>query len=257
MKRLVFSIIILAMIFPVMVITNCSTGNGDPVVNPEDNNPSDDPGDYTPAPSGNLGEGPLELKGVIYTETMDYANSVATYSRYSSSSTIVAWAIGDRMISTVDLVDGEFDISIPEEPVFLFSFDSNSMSGLFNGWDNPTITPDDAQGVHIYLFEQTTNKFIGKKDLLLSKVSPWSITRSVDYVYVDQDVTVTLKDKSALNPDRNDVEYTDIYESAEISLKKGWNALTRKRVEAGTPTVQSSTSSISVENPNFRWVIAN
>jgi len=75
---------------------------------------------------------------------------------------------------------------------------------------------------------------------------------SVVFMYVDKDVTITAKGRTS-------TEYGETYtlKDLNLSLKKGWNAILNKQsgpinVKDGTG---SSTISLSVDNPDLKWVL--
>jgi hypothetical protein len=72
---------------------------------------------------------------------------------------------------------------------------------------------------------------------------------------VDRDVTITLDGKRTDSVNGN-LDYTQIYEKSVLNLEKGWNALTTKWVETGTATSYTHTATVSVENPDLRWIIS-
>jgi hypothetical protein len=240
-----------------MLITGCSTGNDDPIENPDpgDNNPVDNPEDEIP--SGNLGDGDLVLEGKIYTETLHpHPNYTAEYNLYSDSGVVRTIVEGFGSLGEGTLSDGEFKITITKKPTTgLLNSDQFNKISAFWGLENETILVPDFQFAQIRFFEKSMERGIQKRESILSDTSPWTIYIFVDYLYVDTDATVVLEEKTHYDPDVSGLAYTQIFKKTTLDLKKGWNALTTRWVEEGTATTYSHTTTVSVENPDLRWVI--
>jgi hypothetical protein len=73
---------------------------------------------------------------------------------------------------------------------------------------------------------------------------------------MDKDVTITV-DKTEGDPeiDGDGYSYTEKFNAATLKLNKGWNALYSETVTSGNDTSATATYSVSVKNPDLKWVI--
>jgi hypothetical protein len=117
--------------------------------------------------------------------------------------------------------------------------------------------PADIQGAQIllFLYEQDTDteKNIFRQETVLSD-SPWLVSRSVAYLYVDNNATVTLNEKTETVTDSNSRDYTNNGIKSVLHLKKGWNALTTRWEQDGTAEGYHNNFSMSIENPDVYWI---
>jgi hypothetical protein len=246
MKRLAIPILFLALILPVVLFTGCSTGDD---ALPDDNQ------------AGNLGEGPLVLKGKLYTETVNRSAQTVDYDLFTSPGTINAWVSGYGIVNTAALTDGEFDISISENPTDLYPFDSDTFADTFNRWGDVAVEPADTLGARarlVYISEQDASfeRNIFRQDTVLS-TSPWLVSRSVEYLYVENDAIITLDEKTETVTDSNNRDYSNIGRKSVIRLKKGWNVLTARREQDGSTDGYYNNFTMSIDNPEVYWVIYN
>jgi hypothetical protein len=79
---------------------------------------------------------------------------------------------------------------------------------------------------------------------------------TVNYVYVDGDVTISGKGKSETEEDEEDgFLYTSTTKDFNLEFKTGWNALYTKYSGSSGRTSGSGTETMSMKNPNLKWVL--
>jgi len=76
----------------------------------------------------------------------------------------------------------------------------------------------------------------------------------VHFVFVDRDVTIS-RVQVVDNWDDNGFTETFTTRAFNIALQEGWNAVRVRGSETWGPTGGSGTSTISLGNPNVRWVL--
>jgi hypothetical protein len=224
--------------------------NGNPGGNPD--NPDDNPD--ADVPSGSLGEGDLVLKGTVYQEQVDSENMKFEYAPYTAGGTVEVYVSGGSKLGEGDLTaGGDFEITVTEKPgVF------QPLAQIFYDWV-PTAEPGDAQIVEIYLrLKDANNSSLSKEEVKeASGTYPSDFSyafEDVVYVYADRDATITLIENNEEGSE-NGVSYTTTAEAATLKLTRGWNALWYKRSAEGAAGSVSQIVSVSVGNPNFKWVL--
>jgi len=119
--------------------------------------------------------------------------------------------------------------------------------------DDVKANPADAKAVIMGLSSANGGLSYGSTSSSLSGTTVTFNSRSVDYYYVDKDVTLTGKGKTTGGEDGSGKSTTKDF---SISLKKGWNAL--YTVYDGTVNMETDeqvyTETISIGNPSLRWV---
>jgi hypothetical protein len=246
MKRQLFPVLVLALILP--ALTGC---------------PSGDPEKSSSTPSGtsggNLGDGNLVLKGTVY--TIDGSTGQVIYEKYTTAGTIEVWARGSgggssEKLGEGALTSGEFNISVDKKPTA--NLDAFDPDYFFGDWYDPTANPTDAKGAGISLGLGSLTTGIGKLEYTYTGSSNMS-SKYVEYLYVDRDVTVTLGANEVsdeyTDDDGTTISYTNTYKAATLKLSKGWNALYYEYGGTQSGTTLTQTLSVSVGNPDLRWVL--
>jgi hypothetical protein len=245
MKRSVFPLLILSLVLIFPARTGCpqEPGGG--------------------SPSGNLGDGPLVLKGRIYNYHFDLDETKAeyTYEPSNISGTVEVYTrwpdnMFNEKLGEWPLTNGELDISITKKPANL-----TSAADLFGWRNNSKVEPADARGAKIQLLLRLSNHSGNpqRSNTVLSgnKTNYSGTVEWVTYLYVDKDATITLGEYKNSGGDGN-TSYTMTYNAAVLNLTQGWNALYEKAEVsyiAYTATPSSGTGSISVGNPDLHWVL--
>jgi hypothetical protein len=239
MKRHVFPVLILALILPVLALTGCPQDSGDST------------------PSGNLGDGDLVLEGTVYTGDYNFQTGVDTYEKYTTAGTVEVWvsngSAANEKLGEGPLTNGEFDISISKKPAALVGF--SALATFFDEWDTPTANPEDVNGTVLFLQLQGIGNIAkGESGGSVNGNEFSGTNKSVIYLYVDKDVTITLGANEGSGTEQA-VAYTA--NAATLKLTRGWNALYREIKGTMTQTSASQTLSVSVGNPDLKWVIQN
>ncbi|MDR1211536.1 MAG: hypothetical protein LBK40_04810 [Spirochaetaceae bacterium] len=218
-KTVVITGITLAVILLAMGCSNPTSGSG--------------------TPGGNLGTGPLTLKGTIREEvdpTMQNPNY--SYPLKNANGTLTASTGG-----TAEISGGSFEIEV-EEPTPTVSV-STALGAFFSAWAN---VEDDNGSAKVDWLDLTTSGAIGtgeisKKKIQIS-VSGGGYTGSLQtvfYFYVDADVTITGGEAT---------DSGTVYKAFTLNFKEGWNAVFWK----DSFTATSGTVTLSVSNPDLYWV---
>jgi hypothetical protein len=196
--------------------------------------------------SAYLGEEPV-LSGQVY--TMD----AYIYTRFNET---VPMSHND--------VEGEGGITDGQLSYTLGTPDNMYMSqieyikyDLFYGYDDVSVDDPTVQ-YHVLSLEVPSYSYQNYslvKELQSLKVTSSSYTYTwerVDYVYVDDDVTVSGQEKIDY-PDYSDFEK---YSAFSLELQRGWNAIYRNITDKATMTTGSTTIICAVKNPTaLRWVL--
>jgi hypothetical protein len=241
MKRYVFPVLIVAaLILPVLAGCPQDSGGG--------------------TPSGTLGNGELVLEGTVYRRTQDETTYEVTYTEYADPLEVEVMAqggsSGGETLGEGSVTNGTFKISISNKPTNLGGIDG--MGSLFGqyGWDNDNVTADatDARGAMISLREKGgARRNIGKDERNISgdETNGKFSMEQVVYLYVDKNVTITLESKES----NYLMGAPTTAKAATLTLETGWNALFFKGEVTASGGSLSGTMSVSVGNPDLRWVI--
>jgi hypothetical protein len=188
-------------------------------------------------PGGNLGTGPLTLKGTIREEVdPSMQNPNYSYPTKNANGTLTASTGG-----TATITNGSFEIEV-EEPTPATPIAAIEASFL-SDWANVT---DDNSSAKVEVLELTTSGAIGTGEISKQR-SQFSISsytgsfQEVVFFYVDADVTVTGEQITDVDT---------VYKAFTLNLKEGWNAVCMK----DTFTATSETVTLSVSNPDLYWV---
>jgi hypothetical protein len=243
MKRL-FPLFILFSVLILPALTGCpqDSGGGAPDDNQEDGTlPDGSPGSI---PNGNLGDGPLVIKGKLYVDTGDYP--MVAYTPYTAPGVVEMYS-GNETLGEVELINGEFEVSI-DKPADL----SRPTFGYMT-WKNPTADPADVQtgGISFRLKDTDMGIFKEEKKFSWDQAGSMEVIGSVVYWYADKDAVITLGENEI--PAENDNGVTRYYNKAELKLTKGWNALYSEEKRSRSSSLLSMSMSVSVGNPDLKW----
>jgi hypothetical protein len=198
-------------------------------------------------PTGTLGDKPIPAAGQIYDYDKD-GNPVAS----TTTATVEAY-IGKTKIADGAITNGTFDIEIPVPGAELLSPLSDMLDDKnFDAWANPAADPSDVNGGVLKL--RTTNGNSIEKVVESGTKSAGSY-ESIDYIYVDQDVTVTLGGINNTFTDVDGITWTKKTINTTLKLTKGWNTLYSKSTWSSSGSTGTENSAISVANPTLPWVI--
>jgi hypothetical protein len=238
-------------------------GDGDD--SPGNNGQADDdpPADI---PSGNLGDGPLVLKGKVFTEEVSDLEVLPTYTYTPDTRSgvvgIYSFAPGvqNEWLGEGSLTSGEFTISVTKKPVRFASI-STLLSTDSEIWGGLKVDPAAARGCTIYLTVPGAVGPLEKKEVEVSgDLSNFSGTdKYVYYLYVDRDTVITLGERKTMEGPA-----TVTYKAAVLELTKGWNALFWNVSFSGSASgfvdgefldpKGASNVSMSVGNPELKWI---
>lgn len=194
----------------------------------------------------------LILSGDVFEEEMPGNPSDATYIKTEQTGNITA-NIGGVM---GPLAEGRFSITLGEPLEEELGDFSTAPMELFGQWQNPVLSPDTGVGfaaLSLKLGEipiqQTDIKII------LGSESTSIDATSVGYLYVDQDVTVTLEEQT--EPLGEEDLGTLTLNRAILRFKRGWNALTvRTLMDFGGVGQTMTVSAYLGVPPGIRWVLS-
>jgi hypothetical protein len=208
--------------------------------------PNKDKDDTPSVPSGQLGDSALALSGTIVTEVGEGGS--VEYQPYAAGGTLTATINGHSLTLETPAVaetSGAFSTLVPVPvatallPLSQTAFDfatSNDETAKFGT-------------LSLKLGGDTVNRTVATRSV--SDSERQSTQRSVDYIYADKDVTLTVTEETTI-----DEGFSVTIHAASLALKKGWNALYSI---ANTRITQSSASAdarISVANPSdLKWVL--
>ncbi|MDR1211214.1 MAG: hypothetical protein LBK40_03170 [Spirochaetaceae bacterium] len=198
---------------------------------------------------GNLGTGPLTLKGRIYEEGFPSPPSYTlSYTPINKNGTLTA-STGESAAIT----NGFFDLTVTPSSS-LASFSTVAAGEFFSDWVN--VTSSNGSALFEALELATSGGTIGDGDLYRRKgqisVKGSSYTETyqgVFYLYVNADATITGDSRTS--------SHNNFYKAFTLDLKQGWNAVCVSGVYTGnfSSPEQSGTITLSISNPaDLYWV---
>ena len=209
--------------------------------------------------SGNAsGMDTLRLSGRVYLENWNENETNVSYSNFTGNLTIDDYLGGSGTVTNGNL---SYSVGIPSN---LYEID---FEDEFWGYD---ITSSGAavQGRFLYGLD-TNNGYLEKYSIapnVRNNSHSWK-SEWVEYVYVDNDITITGIGKTETETWTEDgTTYTETYirRNFNLALKTGWNAIYHKSEGSGTftgtwqnPTsmTDTTTRTLSLSNPSLRWVL--
>jgi len=207
------------------------------------------------------GTASLTLSGQVYTYTRTsdkptglsnnitytpYTGNLTTIvSRYDPMGTGSNITIGNGTIQNGQLSYTAGTLSASQLNLYLNQLFST------NFYASSTITPNDVKMTCISLENDTYRLYREDKSISLSGNTSTETTRSVNYMYVDKDCTVTATGKSL---------GWLVVPNESFSLKKGWNVLYNTSAQTTTTTnkqgVETNTSySVGSDDASLKWVL--
>jgi hypothetical protein len=201
---------------------------------------------------GNGGSGlgnALNLSGQVYTveEGMfDY-----TFTNYSGSSDLTSNCGGDGNIQS-----GKLSFTI-EEPDETYELDLDIFS---DDYENVTAS-NPVDGCILYLSDDSDNEVFKMDAKVTINESAGTVSGSlgfVEYVYVEDDVTVSGKGTSDKD-EESVINYYYVSKDFKLNFKEGWNAIYYKMAISGKFTLSggsiSMTQTVSLSDPTLKWVL--
>jgi len=151
--------------------------------------------------------------------------------------------------------NGKLDFTIKESPQTqsIFTTGSEEMEMLNSWYSGVNVIPNDVEGTFLSLraisHESRIDYVLIRKEETTTSYPPMTITKNVEYIYVNKDVTITANGNTTF-------PYKDILittSNLNLKLKKGWNAIYREiKTTEGVPV---SLGDISLRNPDIKWVL--
>jgi hypothetical protein len=196
----------------------------------------------------------------VYTIVVDETNGTISYPVYTDSIS----ALNDSYtppLGTAVITNGKFTYTQTGAPA------GSALMGISDwldllGNDNITANPVDTKIAIIDVFKTTSNDYrLSRMNLSLSNYNASTQTgtmtnEEVMYVYVDKNVTITA---AKVGPEIEDGDDDDIpmettQEAINLSLTKGWNAVTVKIINTVTTSKISYTYSV-IKGDTGRWIL--
>jgi len=184
----------------------------------------------------------LNLTGQVYTFNWDTLRSV----RYQGNHpTVSSWPQG----GTGAIANGQFSFQMGRvNTEHLEELDD----WLFYG---ATISPSSARGAGLELWVSGVGDLSRQNVTVRVSGNNETVTfDGVNFVFVDRDVTVS-SGQVVENWDDNGFTETFTRRAFNISLQEGWNAVRFRGSNTWGPTGISGTTTISLGNPNVRWML--
>lgn len=156
----------------------------------------------------------------------------------------ILWADGDAAIT-----NGKLNVTINGAPDQLSEL-SSLTTGLFNDYENVTITEEEAQWTSLTLIAESD--YLSKISSVFTTV-PLTITlETVRYFYFDRDLIITGTGKTT-QPTESEAAVSTITKDFKLNLKKGWNPIYEKTTYNVTGDSFTATETIAVANPALKW----
>jgi hypothetical protein len=198
-----------------------------------------------------LGEEPT-LSGQVYEQIFDEENMTVSYKEFKDDSTVSDYKLTEKGA----IRKGWFSMTLVK-PNSLDNF--NYFTNFYEDYDNLTVSPSTAKGYKPD-FGLSIGKFHhGEVTQISGTRANYTFTQeSVDYLYVDKDVTISGKGKTRTDSGTDDgIPYTDKWTTKDIKLeiKAGWNAIYTKAQGSVSMTETEGTTTLSLGNPNLKWVL--
>ena len=204
-------------------------------------------------PSGILGE-TLTISGQqVYIFSDEYG--AVKYTAIKANKDVEVAGLTLTEPDRAEITGGKLTVSITARPGTLsnISFLASQLGAMYGGWDFVAAVPEDARFASLSLYVETSRELSNNyRTLSLSNFGLASTQESVDYVYVDQDLTITGTGKTQSIEDSGmNITYTT--KDFTLNLQAGWNAIYTKLSVSGTLPSFTSTASMSIGNPAFKW----
>jgi len=188
----------------------------------------------------------LELSGQVYTVDWD-DNDEPVYTKFEGNLTLSAasTSIDGNEVNiggAGEIKGGKLTYTVGTPPASSLS----SITSLFGepGYTNITISDESIKFARFHVSIKVTGS--NTYDYVIN-INDYTTQESVMFMYVDNPVTITAKGGTETEEGHTPWKHNDI----NLSLKKGWNALIYSyKTEEG-----SFTSSVSVGNPDLKWVL--
>ena len=184
----------------------------------------------------------LNLTGQVYTFDWDTLRHV----RYQGNHpTVSSWPQG----GTGEIANGQLSFQMGRVTANLRELDD-----VWPFYD-ATISPPSARGADLELWVSSVGGLW--RENVTVRVSGNNETFTFDgvgFVFVDRDVTVS-SGQVVDSWDDNGFTETFTRRAFNISLQEGWNAVRFRGSETWGPTSASGTVTISLGNPNVRWML--
>jgi len=216
----------------------CDNGNG-----------SDNPGDVsnpsggTEVVGGENGE-ELEITGAQVFKATENPNGTISYTPYTGNMTLICNGVA------VTITGGKlsFSLGVPD----------NLQTGtipFYEGiwlYDNVTTSDSTAKGFRLSDFWMGNNRlYKGNYTSSGNNTSGTSTEESVEYVYVDKDVTINGTGKTT-----DTIDGLLKTENFSFELTKGWNVVYKKEVYSFNQSETKITSTMSLSIPShLRWIL--
>ena len=196
---------------------------------------------------GGLGE-TLTLSGRVYTVGIDWQTMGMTYTPVTGDLAVTILP----QVGTGQIAAGQLNLTLGTPTAAQMGRISAYLFG--SGWDNVTITPDDALSAQPWFNTPDGDLVREYNRTTISGTTLRTTGRSVRYVFVDRDVAVR---GTGTTNEEDGFRYTT--RSFNFTLRKGWNALhllTEGSINVATETA-NVTMTLSLSNPGspLRWVI--
>jgi len=154
------------------------------------------------------------------------------------------------------IVYGILKLSIGAPQTLQSLKDNDMIKKMNNSYTSLTYTPETTQCALLSLsvtdVDGSTSTLI-KKEITTNVIS-LTVFESVDYLYVDRDVTITAKGRESTESASGSIS-TTITSDLNLNLKKGWNALYSEEKNIYDNYDLTTTISRSLRNPALKWVL--
>jgi hypothetical protein len=203
-----------------------------------------------------LGEEPT-LSGQVYEQIFDVENMTVSYKEFKGDSTVSNYKLTEKGA----IRKGWFSMTLVK-PNSLDNF--NYFTNFYEDYDNLTVSPSTAKGYMLDYFGLSIGSLSKGGIIQISGTrANYTLTQeSVDYLYVDKDVTISGKGKIRTNSGNEDgISYSgkSTTKDIKLELKAGWNAIYTKAQGSVSMTdteyIGTSTTTLSLGNPNLKWVL--
>lgn len=212
----------------------------------EDEDPGSDPS--LNSPPGALGAALTITNEQVY--TMEFGEDGIEYPEYTKPAGVTFTSNVGGTVTVTEAGKLSCSVGVPDSSLLsaLFNSENEEESIVsFEFWNNIVYTQPNARGIPLEITSSATDS-LAKAIFSVSETG--LIIKSVGFIYVDRDLTITGQGKSGtITVMEGEANYTT--ENLNLVLKTGWNAIYNEiKIIEETATIKFVS-----DNPSVKWVL--
>jgi len=194
----------------------------------------------------------LELSGQVYTYTLD--GGIPVFTKFEGDLALKS----DTVMGASGEIKGgilTYTVGVPSAEILYAITEFKKMIGgdSYKDW----AISDESAKYNVLQYIPVTGSdsysYVLKADMTgnMSSSTGSRTQEQMLFMYFDKPVTITAKGSTETRSESSTWSYNDL----NLSLKEGWNTVYYKMSESSTNGVSTTTVSLSVSNPDLKWVL--